>query len=107
VNGSVDPDLRRPQHGGGEPSYGEPELWHAGDCGAAGLGGAGGVCGLAPFAGTNPSIATVSRPLADREFARHPTGATLVCDFAVETWAEAGFGMATVVDFVVPRELVG
>ncbi len=62
--------------------------------------------------GHNPGIAEfaariVSRPPASPDFARYPTGATLVCDFAVEAWGEAGFGMATVVDFVVPRELVG
>lgn len=36
---------------------------------------------------------------------RYPTGSTLVCDFAVSSWSEVGWGMGSVDDFVVPREL--
>jgi phosphohistidine phosphatase len=68
--------------------------------------------GTVMMIGHNPGIADfagriVSRPPANPEFARYPTGSTLVCDFPVEVWGDAGFGMAVVVDFVVPRELVG
>jgi phosphohistidine phosphatase len=68
--------------------------------------------GTVMMIGHNPGIADfagriVSRPPANPEFARYPTGATLVCDFPVEAWGDAAFGMAVVVDFVVPRELVG
>jgi phosphohistidine phosphatase len=68
--------------------------------------------GTVMMIGHNPGIADfagriVSRPPANPEFARYPTGATLVCDVPVEAWGDAGFGMAVVVDFVVPRELVG
>jgi phosphohistidine phosphatase len=60
--------------------------------------------------GHNPGIAEfahrlVASDLLSPEFQRYPTGATLVADFAVASWAEAGFGMAVVLDFIVPREL--
>lgn len=58
--------------------------------------------GIAEFAGR---IVTVAPKNPD--FARYPTGATLVADFAVETWEEVGFGIGAAVDFIVPRELVG
>ena len=61
--------------------------------------------------GHNPGIAEfagrlVARAPVSAEFARYPTGATLVCDFMVESWAEVGFGLAATVDFIVPREVV-
>ena len=61
--------------------------------------------------GHNPGIAEfagrlVARAPINPEFSRYPTGATLVCDFMADTWAEVGFGMATTVDFIVPREVV-
>jgi len=39
------------------------------------------------------------------EFTKYPTGATLVVDFAIEDWADVGFGQGVTVDFVVPREI--
>lgn len=60
--------------------------------------------------GHNPGIAEFAHRLVSKtpmtsEFTRYPTGATLVVDFAVESWADVGFGMGTTVDFVVPREI--
>jgi phosphohistidine phosphatase len=57
--------------------------------------------GIAEFAARLVAVA----PLHD-EFSRYPTGATLVCDFVADTWAEVGFGGATAVDFVVPAEII-
>ncbi len=57
--------------------------------------------GIAEFAGR-----LVARPPVSAEFSRYPTGATLVCDFNIDTWAEATFGQAATVDFIVPREVV-
>ena len=62
--------------------------------------------------GHNPGIAEfaerlVSHVPANPEFHRYPTGATLVVDFAAESWAEVGFGSGTAVDFVIPREIDG
>jgi phosphohistidine phosphatase len=62
--------------------------------------------------GHNPGIAEfahrlVTAPPPSADFARYPTGATLVADFDVPGWAEAGFGMAVPLDFIVPRELAG
>jgi phosphohistidine phosphatase len=60
--------------------------------------------------GHNPGIAEFAHRLVASdalhpEFHRYPTGATLVAEFAISSWAEAGFGMAAVLDFIVPREL--
>ncbi|MES2844838.1 MAG: histidine phosphatase family protein [Pseudomonadota bacterium] len=60
--------------------------------------------------GHNPGIADFAQRLIARapvnsEFARYPTGATLVCDFAVDSWADAAFGQGTTVDFIVPSEI--
>jgi len=60
--------------------------------------------------GHNPGIAEfahrlVSKTPASPEFRKYPTGATLVVDFAVATWAEASFGQGVTVDFIVPREI--
>jgi phosphohistidine phosphatase len=62
--------------------------------------------------GHNPGIAEfasrlVARPPVNPEFARYPTGATLVADFEISDWAKLDWHMGAVVDFVVPRELVG
>lgn len=62
--------------------------------------------------GHNPGIAEfaerlVSHAPANAEFHRYPTGATLVVDFAADSWPEVGFGSGTAVDFVVPREIDG
>lgn len=88
----------------------KPALYHAGpDVMLAVLKHASEDCVL--MIGHNPGIAEfaarlVARPPANPEFNRYPTGATLVADFAVESWAEVGFGQGTVVDFIVPREVV-
>lgn len=62
--------------------------------------------------GHNPGIAEFAHRLITRAplheaFAKYPTGATLVAEFPIERWADAGFGQAAAVDFIVPRELVG
>ncbi|OYX25664.1 MAG: phosphoglycerate mutase [Rhodobacterales bacterium 32-66-7] len=61
--------------------------------------------------GHNPGIAEfaarlVAHPPANPEFARYPTGATLVAEFDVADWAKVEFGTGVVVDFVIPREVV-
>jgi phosphohistidine phosphatase len=61
--------------------------------------------------GHNPGIAEfaarlVAHPPSNAEFARYPTGATLVVEFDVEDWTHVTFGAGVTVDFVVPREIV-
>jgi len=61
--------------------------------------------------GHNPGIAEFAERLVAHvplhsEFARYPTGATLVVDFAVDSWADAGFGQGIAIDFTIPREIV-
>jgi phosphohistidine phosphatase len=61
--------------------------------------------------GHNPGIADFAARIAAQvpmnpEFGRYPTGATLVCDFAVESWADVGWGMGSALDFIIPREIV-
>ena len=61
--------------------------------------------------GHNPGIAEfasriVTTPPRNPEFARYPTGATLVAEFAIENWADVGFGMGGAGDFIVPREIM-
>ncbi|NEX46926.1 SixA phosphatase family protein [Pseudotabrizicola algicola] len=61
--------------------------------------------------GHNPGIAEfaariVAQTPLNPEFSRFPTGATLVVDFVVPTWAEVGFGLGAVDDFIVPREIM-
>ena len=61
--------------------------------------------------GHNPGIAEFAGRLVARapvhgDFSRYPTGATLVCDFSVDRWEDIGFGLGTVVDFIVPKEVV-
>jgi phosphohistidine phosphatase len=60
--------------------------------------------------GHNPGIAEfaarlVAHPPGNPEFARYPTGATLVVDFDVADWGQVGFGTGVTVDFIVPREI--
>ena len=45
----------------------------------------------------------VAHPPANPEFARYPTGATLVVDFDIADWGQAGFGPGMAVDFLAPR----
>ena len=68
--------------------------------------------GTVMMIGHNPGIADfasriVVAPPRNAEFARYPTGATLVAEFVVDDWADVGFGSGVTVDFIVPRELVG
>lgn len=61
--------------------------------------------------GHNPGIAEfaariVARPPAHPHFRRYPTAATLVASFEIDGWAEVGYGMGAVRDFIVPREIV-
>ena len=60
--------------------------------------------------GHNPGIAEfaarlVAHPPLNAEFARYPTGSTLVVDFNIENWTMAGFGVGATVDFIVPKEI--
>lgn len=60
--------------------------------------------------GHNPGIADFAARLVAKaplnpEFMRYPTGATLVADFMIDSWAEVGFGLGATVDFVIPREM--
>ncbi|MFN6925484.1 MULTISPECIES: SixA phosphatase family protein [Tabrizicola] len=60
--------------------------------------------------GHNPGIAEfaarlVAHPPHSADFARYPTGATLVVDFDVADWSQVTFGSGTAVDFIVPREI--
>ena len=59
----------------------------------------------------NPGICEMAHrlvddpPLHDR-FHDYPTGATLVCEFDTDSWAGVEWFQGTVVDFVIPRELM-
>ena len=87
----------------------KPALYHAGpDVMLAVLRHATADCVM--MIGHNPGIADFAARLVARapisaEFARYPTGATLVADFMVDAWEDAGFGMAAAVDFIVPSEI--
>ena len=89
----------------------KPALYHAGpDVMLAVLRHATGDCVM--MIGHNPGIAEFAHRLVARAplhdgFARYPTGATLVADFDVAAWADVQYGTGSVIDFVVPRELVG
>ena len=61
--------------------------------------------------GHNPGIAEFAARIAahaphNTEFARYPTGATLVVDFDIDFWPEVTFGTGAVDDFIVPREIM-
>ena len=61
--------------------------------------------------GHNPGIAEFAARLvahapANAEFARYPTGATLVVDFDVADWGQVVFGQGVTVDFIIPSEIV-
>lgn len=87
----------------------KPALYHAGpDVMLAVLRHATGDCVM--MIGHNPGIAEFAAKLVAHapkspEFARYPTGATLVADFAVESWDQIGWGMGVADDFIVPREI--
>lgn len=60
--------------------------------------------------GHNPGIGEfaariVAQPPKTPDFARYPTGATLVVDFSVDSWADLQWGTGVVDDFIVPKEL--
>lgn len=60
--------------------------------------------------GHNPGIAEfaariVARAPMNPEFARYPTGATLVASFEVDDWRDVDWTSGAVRDFIVPREL--
>lgn len=87
----------------------KPALYHAGpDVMLAVLRHATEDCVL--MIGHNPGIAEFAArlvahaPLND-EFSRYPTGATLVCEFTADSWADVDFGQGAMVDFVVPSEI--
>ncbi len=74
------------------------------------LKGATGDCVL--MLGHNPGIAylahgLVTTPPNHPRFDDYPTCATLIMDFPIDTWAQARPETGTVVDFVVPRDLMG
>ncbi len=61
--------------------------------------------------GHNPGFAefaeqSVQTPPDHERFWDYPTGATLVVEFPVDTWADARPGMGIVTHFVIPRELL-
>ncbi len=61
--------------------------------------------------GHNPGIADfaarlVAQAPVNPDFARYPTGATMVVDFIADSWADIAYGGGAVVDFVIPREMV-
>ncbi|MFZ0097708.1 MAG: histidine phosphatase family protein [Gemmobacter sp.] len=60
--------------------------------------------------GHNPGIAEFAHRIVARaplspDFQRYPTGATLVVDFAADSWADVAWSMGSVDDFIIPREL--
>lgn len=62
--------------------------------------------------GHNPGISEfaariVAHAPANSDFARYPTGATLVVDFDIDSWADVAYGTGAVEDFIVPREIGG
>lgn len=87
----------------------KPALYHAGpDVMLAVLRHATGDCVM--MIGHNPGIAEFAAKLVahapkNAEFARYPTGATLVADFTIESWDQLGWGMGVADDFIVPREI--
>jgi phosphohistidine phosphatase len=87
----------------------KPALYHAGaDVMLAVLRHA--TAGVVMMIGHNPGIADfaarlLARPPQNPEFGRYPTGATLVADFAIDSWAELGWGSGVADDFIIPREI--
>ena len=87
----------------------KPALYHAGpDVMMAVLKHGKGDCVM--MIGHNPGIAEFAHRLVSKtpispDFRKYPTGATLVLDFAIDSWADVEFGQGVTVDFVVPREI--
>lgn len=88
----------------------KPALYHAGpDVMLAVLQNAKADCVM--LIGHNPGIAEFAERLVahapiNADFARYPTGATLVADFVIDDWADLAWGTGVVDDFIVPREMV-
>ena len=88
----------------------KPALYHAGpDVMLAVLRHATADCVM--MIGHNPGISEFAERLVARapvnpDFARYPTGATLVADFIIDSWADLSWGTGVVDDFVIPREMV-
>ncbi|KIC15170.1 SixA phosphatase family protein [Leisingera sp. ANG-Vp] len=62
--------------------------------------------------GHNPGIAAfahsiVATPPEHSRFDDYPTGATLVAEFAISSWRDLTWSSGRVIDFTVPRELLG
>jgi phosphohistidine phosphatase len=62
--------------------------------------------------GHNPGIGEfagriVTAPPKHWRFGDYPTCATTVMTFPREAWSDVGWGEAEVVDFTVPRDLIG
>ena len=62
--------------------------------------------------GHNPGIAAFAHAIlhhapAHSRFEDYPTGATLIAEFPINTWAELSWNSGRTLDFVVPRELRG
>ena len=62
--------------------------------------------------GHNPGIgafahAIVASPPDHIRFDDYPTGATLTARFDIDSWSQLSWSSGTVVDFMVPRELLG
>ncbi len=60
--------------------------------------------------GHNPGIAEfaerlLARAPLDSQFRHYPTGATLVASFEILDWRQLEYGLGSVRDFIVPREL--
>ena len=60
--------------------------------------------------GHQPGIGSFARrlladPPGDADFAKFPTGATAVIDFAADRWSEVGWETGRLADFTVPRRL--
>ncbi len=93
------------------PASFKPALYHAGvDVMLAVLRHARADCVM--MIGHNPGIADFAERLVARApqhpgFRRYPTCATLVADFEIDDWAQAGLGMGAARDFIVPRDLAG
>ncbi len=87
----------------------KPALYHAGpDVMLAVLQNAKADCVM--IIGHNPGIAEFAERLVAHapvspDFARYPTGATLVADFLIDSWADLAWGTGVVDDFIVPREM--
>ena len=61
--------------------------------------------------GHNPGIAAFAyslskTPASHPRFDDYPTGATLVLDFEIESWADLSWGSGALRDFIVPRDLL-